>query len=168
MSFLIFILTLSPVLVYLIHALLIRLIEEWPLQLTAIISVLLGNIPVIFICLVYIFGRQINTTEKIAAVIYSLVVYNNLAYVYFHIFNMSETARRIHILVDLKKTGSLDREGIFKRYNSEDIVGVRLSRLLSLKQLRVENNKYKINKHFLLIAAKIYNAWARALGYKGK
>lgn len=167
-QYLLLILTLSPLISYFIHALLIRLVRKKPYQLTAMLSVLLGNIPVIAVCSIYTSKPEMPIIEKTTAFIYSLIIYNALAYVYFHIFNMSETARRIHILIDLKEGERLTKKEILKRYNVEDIVDNRLNRLLSLKQLKLEDNKYRVNGYFLLIAAKIYNIWVQLLGIKSK
>lgn len=166
MSPLLFILSLSPLLVYLIHALLIRLARGKPYQLTVIFSILIGNVPIVIICLIYILKAQMTLTETIATVSYCLIVYNALAYVYFHIFNMSETARRVHILIALKRAGRMEKQNILEQYTSKDIVDIRLSRLLSLKQLKIEGSTYKINRSFLLIAAKIYSVWAWLLGFQ--
>lgn len=157
LAILLLLLILSPVITYLIHILLVKLARGKPPQLTAVLSGIIGNIPILFISLMLV--------ERITGLIYSLIVYNSLAYVYFHIFNMSETARRIHLLVDLKRNGKLKKEDILKRYSPEDIVDIRLSRLLSLRQLRLEDNLYKIDRSFLLIAARIYSFWGRLLSF---
>lgn len=164
MSFLFFMLILSPIITFIIHAVVIRLSGEQSLQLKAVFSMLIGNIPIIFIILLVFSKIQMDNTIRLATIIYSLIVYNVLAYVYFHIFNMSETARRIRILVELKKAGVLRKGDIFEQYDPSDIVNVRLDRLLNLKQITIEGGFYKINNRFLLIVAKMYNVWQHLLG----
>lgn len=165
MFFIITIFCLSPLFVYIIHALLIRLVKDKSLQLTAIFSALLGNIPLFLIILIYLIKSNIAVSEVIISVIYSMIIYNALAYVYFHVFNMSETARRIHILINLVKTGRMEKQCLAMEYNAKDIVSVRLDRLVSMKQLRREGDVYKVNKGFLLLAARIYSIWVRLLGF---
>lgn len=164
MNLLLFIILLSPIIVFLIHALIIRFVKDERPQLTAIISALIGNIPILIICLTHISNNQIIAIEKITIVIYTLITYNSLAYVYFHVFNMSETARRVRILIELRKAGRIGRQDIFKQYSSDDIVDVRLDRLLSLKQLRVDGGIYRVDRRFLLFAAKAYSMWVSLLG----
>lgn len=165
MNLLLFIILLSPAIVFLIHVLIIRFIEDKHRQLTAVISALIGNFPILIVCLIYISNNQIITIEKISVVIYTLISYNSLAYVYFHVFNMSETARRVRILIELKKAGKIERQDIFKQYSSDDVLDARLGRLLGLKQLRLEGDVYKINKRFLLYTARVYNVWVSLLGW---
>lgn len=160
-----FVLILSPLLTFIIHILMIRLAGRKPYQFTAMVSVLLGNIPILFICFINIFRIKMSILECVTIFAYCLLVYNTLAYVYFHIFNMSETARRIHILIELKKAGILKRHDIIKKYTVEDVIDNRVDRLLELKQLKIEDNKYKINAYFLLTAAEIYDIWRKILGY---
>lgn len=60
-----------------------------------------------------------------------------LAHVYFHFFNMSETARRIRLIVDLAR-GRVPAEGA---YDNRLMVEARLSRLAELRQIRETNGK---------------------------
>lgn len=83
--------------------------------------------------------------------IYLFLVYILFAYVYFHIFNMSETARRIQILVENYKTGILEKEELVKKYTCQDMVSARLERLVSLGILRLTKNRYFLENKALLL-----------------
>lgn len=74
-----------------------------------------------------------------------------LAHIYFHIFNMSETARRIRILLEI-------REGVTPHhsiYEQDSMVSVRIGRLKELGQIAVKGENYVGKKTLLATAARI-------------
>lgn len=84
----------------------------------------------------------------------NLIIYILLGYCYFHFVNMSETARRIRILLELKAAPEgLSLREILERYNSRDIIESRLARLVSNGQVVCRNGKYYIGNPAMLIIA---------------
>jgi hypothetical protein len=75
--------------------------------------------------------------EAVGFLATNTVIAGLLGYCYFHFVNLGETARRIRIvreLYDAPQEGLLLSE-ILERYNSRDMVAMRLSRLLNNGQL---------------------------------
>ena len=55
---------------------------------------------------------------------------------------MSETARRIRILEEIRKIGMLKKDDLALKYPWEDMISVRLKRLVALGCLRKASDKY--------------------------
>ena len=114
-------------------------------QNAAIICELILNIPLLFIFY--------SLNKSFSAVVYAFLVYNSLGYSYFHFFNMSETARRIKILIEIKKNNFLDIDTLTKDYESSFMVKTRIQRLIELNQIKLINEKYFLKGKILLFAA---------------
>lgn len=84
-------------------------------------------------------------------------------HVYFHIFNMSETARRIQILIRIKKRQGAAGSSGMESYSSEEILKVRLGRLVELRQVKVREGKYHWRASILLVASVILKMYERIL-----
>ncbi|HBG48811.1 MAG TPA: hypothetical protein DDW90_04785 [Cyanobacteria bacterium UBA9971] len=140
----------SPLILMVFHIIFIRLnknIFKFKIsnQNTAIFCELILNIPIIFIFY--------SLNKSFSAFAYAFLVYNSLGYAYFHFFNMSETARRIKILLEIKKNKTLKIENLTQDYKSDFMVKTRLQRLLELNQIKKINEKYFIKGKILLFAA---------------
>ncbi len=73
------------------------------------------------------------------------LTYVSLGYCYFHFVNLGETARRIRILWEIKDSqGGLSLEEILMRYNAQEILQRRISRLVKNRQMVFKNDKYYI------------------------
>jgi hypothetical protein len=73
--------------------------------------------------------------EKPVEAVYGVVVYACVAYSYFHLFNMRETARRIRILSEIYLAGSLNTGQLLRLYDGTTVLGMRLDRLLATGHL---------------------------------
>lgn len=82
---------------------------------------------------------------------------------YFHVFNLSETARRIHILRTYYAAAKKGRETKLdpNQYNPTVMIKQRIERLLSAGALHLENGLYSTRPGFLLVAAKIIRSFRR-------
>lgn len=84
----------------------------------------------------------------------NLLIYALLSYCYFHVVNMSETARRIRILTELSEvSGGLSLREILERYNAREIIDRRLARLVNSGQVKCENGRYYIMNPTVLTMA---------------
>lgn len=72
------------------------------------------------------------------------------AHVSFHVFNMSETARRIRILLSIRDGQALRSES---GYSPSEMVRVRLKRLVELRQVETTGGIWKARTGILLAAA---------------
>lgn len=93
---------------------------------------------------------------------YLFLIYGLSAYSYFHIFNMSRTARRIEILGKIGREG-IEKQELIKSLNTQDMLSGRLSRLVALNQLEERQGRYILKGRMLLLPAKIAFALRRLL-----
>lgn len=78
-------------------------------------------------------------------------------YTYFHWFNMSETARRIRMLVRYVAFGITSEET--EAYSADTILNNRLTRLVETGTLHLEGNKYILQRGPLLYATRLILFW---------
>lgn len=156
----------SPFIVFVIHIVLARFFRNSSRLGLALKSATLGYIPTAFLLWSFVF-YGISSEFKLATVIfYCFIIYSSFAYIYFNFFTLSETARRIHILYEVYKAGSLSEKEITDMYKLSDIIGIRLKRLVEMKQLRYENGHYSIDGKILYRAASFISLWRKALGFE--
>jgi hypothetical protein len=64
------------------------------------------------------------------------VAYLAFGYSYFHFFNMSETGRRMRLMIELYlATGGLTSSELLQRYSPDDVVSLRIARLSTAGQI---------------------------------
>jgi len=84
-----------------------------------------------------------------------LMAYSAFGYCYFHFINLGETARRIRIMRELYDSdGGLSMEEILAKYSAKDMVHMRISRLVSKKQILDKDGRYYIGNSTLLLMSK--------------
>lgn len=107
-------------------------------------------------------GRSFD--EAIPMALFFLVVYNGFAFAYFQVLNMSETARRIHMLIEIWHSGSeMTQEKLMGVYTPETMVRARIERLMHWGQVsKDKNGLYKVKGRFLLIAAYLIE-WIKSI-----
>lgn len=142
----------APFTALMVHALLYRLVpplKNFPRQKLAVLVILITALvtagEAIFIDLIF--------EEILHAVILSLM----LGYSYFHFFNMSETARRIRILVEyvanIPSTGG--------GYDAAKIYGNRIQRLREHGMIKEENGKLFVKHGPMLWASYLILGWRK-------
>jgi hypothetical protein len=147
----------TPLLCLILHVLAYRLIPQLksvPRQkLTALIilTATLINISTVAIL-------ACDALESLHVAVVSLL----FGYTYFHWFNMSETARRIRILVRYVALGIGPDGG--EEYSSEVIFQNRLRRLTETGTIQKVGDRYSVNRGPLLYATRVILFW-RALYY---
>jgi len=95
-----------------------------------------------------------------------LLLYSQcVAYAYFHLFNMSETARRIKMLLLIRR-GEFDAT-VQDSYDTNAMVANRIERLTQMKQIAVdEQGRLVIQGRFLLSVAKLFRFYKGLIGIK--
>ena len=162
-----FLLFISPAIVFLVHLALIRMLRPFklamnPLHVGATAIIIAGVLIGVLIQSVMLK----NLTHSFAWTwLYAGLVYGGLAFSYFQFFAMTETARRIHILRTLYEDGSLSLAALASRYGAESMLAVRLARMLELGDLKKEGEYYRIQKKLILYVGKIMAGWAKLLGF---
>jgi hypothetical protein len=151
-------LALPPLCVFAVQMLFNRLFRGKNPQALAVLSILGGG-PLFFILLSWM-SLGIDRNEVFHA--YMLLFYAFGAYAYFHVFNMSETSRRIRLLFAVADgSAAKSPENI---YDSSAMLEARLRRLQSLRQIRQVGDRWSLNGHLLLTITRILNVISRMVG----
>ncbi len=153
----------SPFILLAVHILVARAKIIRSNQIGTVVASLLALLPVL--ALVWRFSAA-SGIEKISCMVYAFTVYFCIAYAYFHLFNMSETARRIRILHEIYKAKTLSRDNILSLYEASDIVEVRLKRLSLTGQLEQSGGAFVVKGKLLYYAAVFVEAWRSLLGFE--
>lgn len=156
----------SPFITFAIHIALIRIFRNSPPLGMALNSAILGYFPTVFLLWSFVFYNISSKFELVAAIFYCFIVYSSFAYIYFNFFVLSETARRIRILHEIYKAGSLSQKDIIDLYKLSDIINIRLKRLVEMKQLSCENGYYSIDGKILYWPAFFISLWRNILGFE--
>ena len=157
----------SPFLILAVHIAVSRLTTvlkpETSRQLICIFSVILGHIPLAALLWFFIFKGS-GMHGAASAIIFVIITYNTIGYCYFHLFNMSETGRRIRLLLEVESAGRLEKSKVRSLYDEDDILSVRLERLISMNQIRKEGSRYILSGRLLYVAARIVAFWGDIVG----
>jgi len=109
-------------------------------------------------------GRPAN--DILLMIFFVLVVFNCAAYAYFHVFNMSETARRIRILLYLHEQGGADKDSLIAFYSPSNMIEARLERLVEMRQIALgSDGRYRISGKLLPWAAHFIEGVRHVFGY---
>jgi hypothetical protein len=157
----------APLWILLTHGALSRLCPRTPVQFVAVAAGLVGAGPTtILVCtLASLCPRSVF--ERPVEGLYGAIVYACVAYSYFHLFNMSETARRIRILSELYSAGSLSAGQLSSLYDGTAVLEMRLDRLLATRQLARRTDRFVTVGCGLYAAARLTRAWRLVLGFEG-
>ena len=151
----------SAFLPFLIHLLLVRLLRVFrnpaERQKGPIYSCGIGL--VLLTAGIVIWGNADDPTGLIiikpGPLIFALGSYLFFGYVYFHFFNMSETARRVRILLEGSRAPTIRASELNRSYTGRGMITVRLKRLVSLGEIREERGKYHPGRGILILPAYI-------------
>lgn len=94
---------------------------------------------------------------------YLFVTTLGFTYTYFHFFNMSESARRVQLLMRFYQHVDLPAERLFESYSPKQMVENRLERLLKMNVLFEREGKYFVRSGGMLLAAQCFGhaIWKR-------
>lgn len=154
----------SPLWILLSHMVLVRVFSRMAPQIVAIGAGLVGALPTGLLVGTLALPAPSALLRAPVAVTYVAVVYACIAYSYFHLFNMSETARRIRILRELHAAGSLTAEEISRLYSGASVLEARFDRLLATGQLEARADRFVRAGRFLYMAACLVRLWRLVLG----
>jgi hypothetical protein len=94
--------------------------------------------------------------DRLSLLAANLLACAALGYCYFHFVNLGETARRIRILRELLEAGgSLSEADLLAHYSAEEMVRLRIARLMDNGQLAQVDGRYLIARRALLRSARI-------------
>jgi hypothetical protein len=102
-------------------------------------------------------------------ILYGFLVINAFAYAYFHFFNMSETARRIKLLVGIRKNRIKYLQDIRQVYRYDQSLIIRLERLEQLSQIRQKTpDQYVLKGRLLYRIANVVFLFRKMLGFESE
>lgn len=107
-----------------------------------------------------------DTAQTMYMLVFTFLVFNGITYAYFHIFNMSETARRIRMLLQIRRAGpaGLRIQELERQYSQKDMIEARLDRLVRMNQLlQMPDGRYRVAGNTLLWAGRIMSLWRRLI-----
>jgi hypothetical protein len=166
---LLLILIFSPLGVFLLHIVIHRATRwlklTWSGQATALISILLGNLPVLSLAWYFTLSQWVeNPLSLVSGLVYILIVHNVLGILYFDAFNISETSLHMHILLEIAWAGKLSQKTLQERYSAENMIRTRLERMIALGQIQVKNERYYLIDRSVLRLSKLFTLWRTILG----
>jgi len=139
-----------------LHPLLQRALRRTPPQRVAILACASGAAPLAFAI----------SANGVPARLYDAIVYTCIAYAYFHLFNMSETARRVRILLEVDAQGDIDENALRHAYSDAEVVDKRVKRMVEMGSLELRADRYVVRGHTLHFAARVLDTWRLVLGYR--
>ena len=162
----------SPLIVLMLHAMLSRLSlrrsPPAPPQAVAFLSMFAGY-PALGAAAWWMYFRNLPLGSGwVWPGLFGILTYSGLAFSYLQVYNLSETARRIHILYELRRHGAMSREELEALYAPPQLLDIRLERLVSLGQLACVGDRYRLSSRFLWSVAWMMNLWARCIGYPSR
>jgi hypothetical protein len=156
------VLLLSPIGLFLFHAVAVRLVKIASNQKLVMLCILLFNVPLLAI-LSWLLWGQLDA----ATVIYALLVYNAFGYCYFHFFNLSETARRVKIVIGVRNGNVRNLQDLQEHYDYHNTIAVRLQRLVALGEIRGSaDGVYRLRRYVLYAISLVITAVRSLLGFK--
>lgn len=156
------VLLLSPLGLCLFHALAVRLVKTASHQKLVMLCSLLFNLPLL-LTLWLLFRERLDAMT----ILYVLLVYNAFGYCYFHFFNLSETARRVKIVIGIRKGSVRKTRDLEEHYDYHNTIAVRLQRLEALGEIRRNGDgTFRLRRHILYAASLMINAVRSLLGFQ--
>jgi energy-coupling factor transporter transmembrane protein EcfT len=135
-------------------------------QNSLLAMILVGNIPLLFGTVMIGAIQYVSLLALVLLFIYALIVYNCMLYAYFHFFNMSETARRIRILLQLRESGCLTKQQLIAFYSPENMVEARLQRLQKMGVIcRTQEGNYRTCNNIAVMIARLFQIIRKLLGF---
>ena len=155
----------SPLLMFFIHAIFSRFSSKaLPLR-TAIVALAVNFV----VCYCSLWSFILRPGAVLiegwgATAVYFFIFYWGSACVYANFFNMSETARRIRILHEIKERGSVSQVELESFYKQEDVVDKRMQRLVEMEEVSFDGQSYAIEPGVLSRVASVVFAMRKLLG----
>ena len=157
----------SPALLYAGHLIVVRLFRKGSRHTALTWLIIVMQSALLGLVWVVILRGRSSGVPALAALAYASVASCGFSVIYFFVFIMSETGRRIRILHEVRENGALSRAQIASLYSCDDVLDLRLARLVEMGQLSVEGRRYRLNNRGVLyLGARLTAWWGEVLGLR--
>jgi hypothetical protein len=157
---LLLILIASPLLMFVAHAIVFRLLDRAAAKPTAhssaFVALLCAFVPVA--------AAAWFLDVSLCGFAYLAAVYAGMAILYVDVVNIAETSLHMHLLLELAWSGGVNLDDLLDRYSAERMIAARLERLTSIGQVRVADGRCYIANRSTLHFARALDAWRTILG----
>ena len=145
-------------LLFLIHALLPKRKQtSGERQRSLIVLILIANAAGVGVILAIGIWSAFPWARIWATLIYFILGFNSVAYSYFHMFNMSETARRIRILFCLEENREVEEDLVVSNYSPASMLRNRLDRLIQFGEIsRTHDGTVELRRRRFLNVAYLF------------
>jgi hypothetical protein len=164
---LLLLLIVSPILMFVAHAIAYRVMGVAGARPTAHFSALVALLgSFVVVCGV---GWRLGILDgsrdvSLCAVAYLACVYGALGILYIDVVNIAETSLHMHLLLELAWSGGVPVVALLERYSADRMTAARLERLTSLGQIRTADGRCYIANRSTLYLAGCIDAWRVVLG----
>ena len=158
----------SPVTIFVLHAIIHRILEAANRHPTAHASALRAIVgTLVLLCgstwwLAMPPGASLGLLVCTAA--YVVAVYLAIAVLYLDVVNIAETSLHMHLLLELAWNGSQPVTALQERYSAEQMLAARLDRLAGIGQLQITDGRYHVGDRTALRIAFCVDLWRIVLG----
>jgi len=157
----------SPVVILLTHVFFQRFVFKQlyvPVSRQAALLNIAGILLLFYLFLTVLFSWSEPWLQIVINTLYVFIATSCSFYAYFHFFNMSETARRIRILIGIYEYQIKNDTNAFEentRYFNDNIIEQRIKRLIDMRVLSLNNELIVVESKVFLIVAEIigYLRW---------
>jgi hypothetical protein len=168
-ALLLLLLVLSPILMFVAHAIAFRAmgrIGAAPSAHSSAFVALAAAFVAVFLVAWQLgaFDTSQGLATALCGVAYVAFVYGALAILYIDVVNIAETSLHMHLLLELAWTGGVPMADLLERYSADRMIAARLERLTSLGQVRVTGDRCYVGNRSTLRVAGAIDAWRVVLG----
>lgn len=161
----------SPFFIFLTHIVVARTSTALRLKvqplMTGVIAVVITFIGLALLTWIGFLGRIPASSGVGVAILYGMLTYGGLAFCYFQVFAMTETARRLRILYELYTRKETSLSQLEAEYGASRMLETRLARMVEIGQLDYDGPRYTLRRTLLLRVGQLMSFWAKVLGFKG-
>ena len=166
---LLLLLIVSPLIMFVAHAIAFRTLNRAGVGATAhssaFVALLAAFLPVCAVAWRFgVFDTSQGLTAALCAFAYVAVVYGAFALLYIDVVNIAETSLHMHLLLELAWSGATPVADLLERYSADRMIAARLERLTSLGQVRVAGGRCYVGNRSTLYLAGAVDAWRVVLG----
>ncbi len=116
-----------------------------------------GMVAVIAVSAVALHFSELSASDSLGLLLLNLMAYGALGFGYFNFVNMNITSLRIRMLQELlARGGRMSREELLSCYGTDEMIDLRISRLVRGGHLVESGGRLQIGKRSFLLLARVF------------